>query len=178
MRRKASLFMGALATATVLAIVPQGATAKTTAAGAPDKAAAIKMLKRLDLDKRRHTRRGAEKRPPRGARATKPALARAAAYFTDECAIHPIIDYLPNSTTKPYTWRQFQANGTWYGYEQFSRYGWRTEWPSGYDRPSIRTCSWALGYQYEWFRWTGRTWQWFATVNCDVSNRCWTVRSS
>lgn len=164
--KKASLLTAAVV-AVALTVAPGVANAQSPDLGVPaGKSEVKKALNRLDLAAPK-TSRGTAKRPPRNTRGVKPLRAGSAIYNTGECAINPIIDYFSNSTVLPYTWRTFQSGGVWYGYEVFSRYGWRTEWPSGLDRPSIRTCTWALGYQYEMFRWTGSRWAWHSTVNSD-----------
>jgi hypothetical protein len=171
-RLRAVLVVPALAAAAVLVATASGASA---AAKPDDRAAGAKLLQRFDLDAG-PARRASAKRPPRGSRGLRPVRAGAAIYRTTECEINPVFDYFSNSTVKPYTWRTFELGGIYYGYEQFSRWGWQTEYPGGLTKPPVQTCRAALGYQYEWFRWNGRSWVWWTTVNCDIYNRCTTVR--
>jgi hypothetical protein len=172
---KKSPLLTAAVVAVALTFAPSVANAQTDLGRPAGTSEIKKALKRLDLAAPK-TSRSTAKRPPRNAPHVKPVRAGSAIYNTGECAINPIIDYFSNSTVLPYTWRTFQSGGVWYGYELFSRYGWRTEWPSGYDRPSIRTCTWALGHQYEMFRWNGSRWVWYSTVNSDLNGNLRTVR--
>jgi hypothetical protein len=178
-RRKASLFVTALAATALVAFSPVGAAADTPGAnGAGDRAAAREMAKRLGLEVRKPMR-GTAKRPPRRPpQKTHRAVARAAVYYSDgECDIRPAYQYFANSTlSRPY-WVQFQAsNGVWVGYSLFYRYGERYEYPAGISAGGIRTCSLYLGTQQEWYYWSGSQWVWAQTWNCDVVGNCRRVR--